>query len=139
MSSNAQRTLADVELDLSDALRCKTGGMLEIGRLLNEAKDLVEHGQWLSWLRRYPAACLRVVTQDVDAASIAVQHRWTLKSLPMPTAEEVAHVEQSAKQAIAAIRDANMARNVVPLRAAAQPAMAEVKRGPVLVTPEDEP
>jgi hypothetical protein len=93
----------------------------------------------LSWLRRYPAACLRVVTQDVDAASIAVQHRWTLKSLPMPTAEEVAHVEQSAKQAIAAIRDANMARNVVPLRAAAQPAMAEVKRGPVLVTPEDEP
>jgi len=55
MSSNAQRTLADVELDLSDALRCKTGGMLEIGRLLNEAKDLVEHGQWLSWLRRYTA------------------------------------------------------------------------------------
>jgi hypothetical protein len=56
MSSKAQRTHADVDLDLSDALRCKTGGMLEIGRLLNEAKDLVEHGQWLSWLRRYNGA-----------------------------------------------------------------------------------
>jgi Protein of unknown function (DUF3102) len=71
MSSNAQRTLADVELDLSDALRCKTGGMLEIGRLLNEAKDLVEHGQWLSWLRRYTALTSRSAQRYMKAASWA--------------------------------------------------------------------
>ena len=36
-----QRTLADVESALSSALQEKTYAMLDIGRLLNEAKDLV--------------------------------------------------------------------------------------------------
>jgi hypothetical protein len=49
------RTLADVETDLSLALRDKTGDMLDLGRLLNEAKALVEHGEWLPWLRRHTA------------------------------------------------------------------------------------
>ena len=71
MRSNSQRTLADVELDLSDALRRKTGGMLEIGRLLNEVKDLVEHGQWLSWLRRYTALISRSAQRYMKAASWA--------------------------------------------------------------------
>src|SRR5271169_5262248 len=71
MRSNSQRTLADVELDLSEALRRKTGGMLEIGRLLNEAKDLIEHGQWLSWLRRYTALTSRSAQRYMKAASWA--------------------------------------------------------------------
>jgi hypothetical protein len=29
--------------------------MLALGRLLNEAKSLVKHGEWLPWLRRYTA------------------------------------------------------------------------------------
>jgi hypothetical protein len=51
----AQRTLADIEQDLSYALQRKTDNMLEIGRLLNEAKDRAEHGEWLPWLRRRTA------------------------------------------------------------------------------------
>jgi hypothetical protein len=39
----AQRALKDIEMDLSYALRGKTSNMLEIGKLLNEAKTLVEH------------------------------------------------------------------------------------------------
>jgi hypothetical protein len=39
----AQRALKDIEMDLSHALRGKTSNMLEIGKLLNEAKTLVEH------------------------------------------------------------------------------------------------
>jgi len=41
-----QRALEDVEADLSQALQNKTINMLAVGRLLNEAKDLVDHGKW---------------------------------------------------------------------------------------------
>jgi hypothetical protein len=49
------RTLADVQTDLSLVLQRKTNNMLTVGRLLNEAKSLVGHGEWLPWLRRYTA------------------------------------------------------------------------------------
>ena len=52
----AQRALKDIEMDLSHALRGKTSNMLEIGKLLNEAKTIVEHGEWLPWLRRHTAS-----------------------------------------------------------------------------------
>jgi Protein of unknown function (DUF3102) len=72
-----QRTLADVERELGFALRAKTGAMLDIGRLLNEAKDhLDDHGQWLPWLRRYSALSERSTQRYMKAA------RWvdSLKS-----------------------------------------------------------
>ena len=49
------RTLVNVQQELSDALQRKTRDMLKIGSLLNEAKTLVEHGEWLPWLRRHTA------------------------------------------------------------------------------------
>jgi Protein of unknown function (DUF3102) len=64
-----QRTIEDVELELSYALQNKTSGMLEIGRLLNEAKDLVKHGQWLLWLRRYSALPERSAQNYMKAAT----------------------------------------------------------------------
>jgi hypothetical protein len=53
--STKLRTLADVQTDLSLVLQRKTNDMLSVGRLLNEAKSLVEHGEWLPWLRRFTA------------------------------------------------------------------------------------
>jgi hypothetical protein len=59
----AQRALKDIEMDLSHALRGKTSNMLEIGKLLNEAKTLVERGEWLPWLRRHTALPARTAQQ----------------------------------------------------------------------------
>jgi hypothetical protein len=87
----------------------------------------------LSWLRRYPTAWLRVVSQDTDAASIAVQRRWTVGQIPRPTEQEIAHVEFAARRAIAAIHERHIPEQVVvPFRAAAQPVHSEVKRGPII-------
>jgi hypothetical protein len=52
MTTTVLRTLADVQTDLSLVLQRKTCDMVWVGRLLNEAKGLVEHGEWLEWLRR---------------------------------------------------------------------------------------
>jgi hypothetical protein len=48
------RTLMEIGDELGAAIRYRTGGMLKIGRLLNEAKDLlIEHGDWLKYLNLY--------------------------------------------------------------------------------------
>jgi hypothetical protein len=64
-----QRALNDIETDLSYALQNKTSGMLDIGRLLNEAKPLVDHGKWLPWLRRYTALSKSSAENYMKAAS----------------------------------------------------------------------
>ena len=43
MTTTVLRTLADVQTDLSLVLQRKTCDMVWVGRLLNEAKSLVEH------------------------------------------------------------------------------------------------
>jgi hypothetical protein len=62
------RTLGDLQLELSRALKNKTLNMLEIGRLLNEAKALVEHGEWLPWLRRHTPFTERTAQRYQKAA-----------------------------------------------------------------------
>jgi hypothetical protein len=66
-----QRALEDVEADLSQALQNKTINMLAVGRLLNEAKDLVDHGKWLPWLRRHTALSARSAQRYARAAAWA--------------------------------------------------------------------
>jgi hypothetical protein len=65
------RTLADVQADLSLVLQRKTCDMVWVGRLLNEAKSLVEHGEWLGWLRRYTALSARSAQNYMKAAAFA--------------------------------------------------------------------
>jgi hypothetical protein len=62
----------------------------------------------LSWLRRYPAAFRRVCAVDLDAAAIAVQHRWDLEPITPPNEAEIAHAEASVERAIAAIHEAKI-------------------------------
>jgi Protein of unknown function (DUF3102) len=63
-----RRTIEDVQEDLSHALQRKTSGMLRIGRLLNEAKELVEHGDWGPWLQRHTALGERTARNYMAAA-----------------------------------------------------------------------
>jgi hypothetical protein len=65
------RTLVNVQRELSVALQHKTGDMLKIGSLLNEAKTFVEHGEWLPWLRRHTALPARTAQQYMAAATWA--------------------------------------------------------------------
>lgn len=81
----------------------------------------------LSWLRHYPAAWLRVVSQDTDAASIAVQQKWHIGPPPAPTAAEIAHVEDASRRAREAIANSNV---VPPLRAAASTIRSDARYGP---------
>ena len=71
MTTTVLRTLADVQTDLSLVLQRKTCDMVWVGRLLNEAKSLVEHGEWLGWLRRYTALSARSAQNYMKAAAFA--------------------------------------------------------------------
>src|SRR5262249_15290960 len=72
------RTLADIEQELPDALHGETTSMLQVGRLFNEAKDRVEHGQWEPWLRRHAAMSARTAQRRMKAAAWA--EAWSAKS-----------------------------------------------------------
>jgi len=71
MTTTVLRTLADVQTDLSLVLQRKTCDMVWVGRLLNEAKSLVEHGEWLGWLQRYTALSARSAQNYMKAAAFA--------------------------------------------------------------------
>ena len=79
----AQRALKDIEMDLSHALRGKTSNMLEIGKLLNEAKTIVEHGEWLPWLRRHTALPARTAQQFMAATAWADAKNATVAYLDL--------------------------------------------------------
>jgi hypothetical protein len=46
------RTLAVITDELRRVLQSGTADSIEIGRLLSEAKDQLDHGQWLPWLQQ---------------------------------------------------------------------------------------
>jgi hypothetical protein len=95
-----QRTLTNVETELSYALRYKTGNMLEIGQLLNEARSFVEHGQWLPWLRRHTALSERTARNYTAAAAWAAT--WAAKSATVADFEnQLGHLSPRAIYALA--------------------------------------
>jgi hypothetical protein len=47
------RTLTEIGDELGYAIRYRTAGMLQIGGLLNEAKEQATHGEWLPFLKLY--------------------------------------------------------------------------------------
>ena len=79
----AQRALTEIETELSLALQNRTSAMLDIGRLLNEAKALVDHGAWLPWLRRHTALPPRTAQQYMAAAAWADAKNATIAHLDL--------------------------------------------------------
>jgi len=51
MSAPNHRTLEEIGVDLSNALRNRTMDMLSVGRFLNEAREVADHGTWLPFLK----------------------------------------------------------------------------------------
>jgi hypothetical protein len=72
--SNA-RTLTDIETELSVSIGVETYQVLRQGDLLNEAKQLLEHGQWLPWLKRHWPTGESTAQKYMKAAT------WMTKSL----------------------------------------------------------
>jgi hypothetical protein len=50
MRDITNRTLEQIGFDLSNVIQNQTSGMLRTGKLLNEAKELASHGEWLPFL-----------------------------------------------------------------------------------------
>jgi hypothetical protein len=69
------RTLAVIAKDLSKALNRETADIIEIGRLLIEAKALVDYGEWLPWLRTNFALSERTARNYMTAATLAEEHK----------------------------------------------------------------
>jgi hypothetical protein len=51
ISNDPPRTLEQIGDDLSNAIHNRTTNMLIIGRLLNEAKEVANHGNWLLFVK----------------------------------------------------------------------------------------
>jgi hypothetical protein len=102
-----QRTLSDIETDLNYALQHKTSGMLHIGRLLNEAKPLVDHGKWLPWLRRYTALSKSSAENYMKAAS------WVDSKFPTVGNLASAYLDYLSPGAIYALASGKFSAEVV--------------------------
>jgi hypothetical protein len=89
------RALKDIESELSLALCNKTFNMLHVGRLLNEAKDVVEHGEWLPWLRRHTALSPSSAQNYMKAAA------WVDDKFPTVGNLGIAHLSPGAIYALA--------------------------------------
>jgi Protein of unknown function (DUF3102) len=48
-----QQRLADLTARFKNAMRKSIEGIIEAGQILQEAKDSLEHGQWLFWLENH--------------------------------------------------------------------------------------
>jgi hypothetical protein len=71
------RTLEEIHWELSNCLQNRSAGRLRIGRLLNEAQDVANHGEWLPFLRRLRIE-ERSARRDMKCAKWATE--WTGKS-----------------------------------------------------------
>ena len=93
----AQRvlTLGEVEVELSHVLCNGTYSMPHIGRLLNEAKSLVEHGEWLTWLRQHTALSPSSAQNYMKATT------WVDAKFPTVGNLDIGHLSPGAIYALA--------------------------------------
>jgi hypothetical protein len=105
-SNSTPRTLDLIGDELSNAVQNRTSGMLVIGRLLNEAKELIGHGDWLPFLKLYRIE-VRSAQRYMKAAEWAAE--WVTKS------DTVTHFDLSrvAPKAIYALTSGRYAESVV--------------------------
>src|SRR5262245_40455235 len=86
--------LPSIVADLTTALRTRAKCTVEIGRLLLRAKDLVDHGEWLPWLKtNFPlsdrtAARYMAVAEWVEARELKFD---TLSNLDPALVNEMVH------------------------------------------------
>ena len=97
----AQRTLEDIEWEVSSVLRSKTRTDLRLGCLFNEAKERVRHGDWGPWLRRHTALSERTA-RNYMAAATWVAERAAAKSATVADFDyQLEHLSPGAIYALA--------------------------------------
>ena len=70
-----RRPLKTIAADIATALRHEVRGVVEIGRLLDEAKEqLDEHGRWLPWLRDNFPCSVRTAQNYMAASALAAKY-----------------------------------------------------------------
>src|SRR6185312_16642582 len=68
------RTVDIITSELRLALRRGTADILNIGRLLAEAKEKIPHGEWLSWLKIEISMSERSAQKYIKATDFAVKY-----------------------------------------------------------------
>ncbi len=83
--SKIKRTIATVVGELQTALKGETTSVIEIGGLLIEAKEMLDHGEWLPWLKVKFGSSLKTADNYMNASRLANWKRVTNLKL-RPTA-----------------------------------------------------
>ena len=83
--SKIKRTIATVVGELQTALKGETTSVIEIGGLLIEAKEMLDHGEWLPWLKVNFGSSLKTADNYMNASRLANWKRVTNLKL-RPTA-----------------------------------------------------
>ena len=118
------RTIEAITGDILEAKRTGGEAILTIGRCLNEAKDLLPHGEWLPWLTervefspRTAQKFMKLAREWSNANTLAdLGASKALMLLALPTEEREQFVEEnnvidmSARQLEAAIKERDEAR-----------------------------
>jgi hypothetical protein len=68
-----RRDLKAIATDLQTAMRRESTSIIDIGRLLTEANQQLDHGQWLPWLKENFAGCASTAHNYMAAAALAVK------------------------------------------------------------------
>lgn len=68
------RTIDDITGELRLALRRGTADILNIGRLLAEAKEKMPHGEWLPWLKNEVSMSERSAQKYIKATEFAAKY-----------------------------------------------------------------
>ena len=86
MIEKAQRDIDIIASDLQTALKGEVADILAIGNLLLEAKDQLEHGEWLPWLKLNFGASTRSAQNYMAAARFAAKYATVAHLKLRPTA-----------------------------------------------------
>ena len=118
------RTIEAITGEILDAKRTGGEAILTIGRCLNEAKDMLSHGEWLPWLNervefsertaRNFMRLAREWTNRQTLADLGASKALTLLALPAEEREQFMEdhnvIDMSARQLEQAIRERDEAR-----------------------------
>jgi Protein of unknown function (DUF3102) len=86
MSKKIKRDLKVITKELHAAQKREAADVIAIGKLLNEAKDLLEHGEWLPWLAENFGSSDSTAENYMNAARFAAKFPTVGNLMLRPTA-----------------------------------------------------
>ncbi len=86
MIDRVRRDIIVIASELRTALQRETATIIEIGNLLLEAQDQLEHGEWLPWLKEHFGSSERTAYNYMNAAKFTVKFATVANLKLKPTA-----------------------------------------------------